>query len=478
MENKRLKTSSRWKEFWAIFKNKKVIFAIGITLLFLILFRIGSLIPMPFIKVTSQASSGPDTQETFLDMMNLLGGGGLSKMSLFAVGVSPYITAQIIMQLLSTDLIPPLARLAKSGERGRKKIEVYTRVLTLPIAAIQAYAILALMASGQDTGVTTEILGSAGFTKGSALYYFFYLVLMMAGTYIAIFIGDLITKKGVGNGMTILILSGILATFFNSFQLAWNGLGGIRGANAELIRIVSFIVYFVLYLILLVTVVFINGSNRRIPIQQVGQSFSKDPRDIAYLPIKINTVGIIPVIFASSVMTIPSTVAQFLPAGSAGKTIINHYFSFNGWVGIAIYFVLIVLFTFFYSYVQLNPERIANDFKRSGRFIPGVKVGKDTEKHIGRVIFRINWIGAPFLAIIACLPYAITLISLQASNNQVMIPSSAALGGTGIVIIVSSTLEIWQSIKSVAITTTYQYKRKEIESNISNSIYTEESKLW
>lgn len=476
MQTKKTRLESSWKQFALIFKNKKVWIGIGITIAFLILFRIGSLIPMPFLKLTNVGNSDPNSQ-TFADMMNLLGGGGLTQMSIFAIGISPYITAQIIMQLLSTDLIPPLARLVKSGERGRKKIEVYTRILTLPIAAIQAYSILALMKSGQN-GISFEIISSSGITQDSPLFYFFYITLMLAGTFIAILFGDLITKKGVGNGMSVIILAGILATFFNSFQVAWKGLGGINGANANLVRIVSFIVYFLLYLVLLLTVIFINGSNRRIPIQQVGQSFSKDPRDITYLPIKLNTVGIIPVIFASSVMTIPSTVAQFLPTGSTGQTVINNYFSFNSISGIVIYFVLIILFTFFYAHVQLNPEKISTDLKNSGRFIPGVKVGKDTEKHIGRVIFRINWIGSPFLAIIACLPYIITLISMHASNGQVVIPSNAALGGTGIVIIVTATIEIWESIKSTSITTSYQYQRKQIDSKLMNNTTTEESKLW
>lgn len=459
----------------SVFKNKKVLIAIFITLLFLILFRIASTIPMPFIHVSQSTSN---SSESFLDMMNLLGGGGLSQISLFAIGVSPYITAQIIIQLLSTDLIPPLARLAKSGEKGRKKIEVITRVVTLPLAIIQAYAIITLIATQQQAASMVSFSSSMPFEVQSPMFYFFYITLMTVGTYVAIFIADLITKRGVGNGINVLILAGVLSTFFSSFQVVYDAFGNITANNKALLQVVSFLVYFLLYILLLFGVIFINGSVRKIPIQQVGQSLSKNVDELSYLPIKINAVGIIPVIFASSIMTIPSTIAQFIPSNSSAQMIINDYFSLNSIVGVIIYFGLIILFTFFYSYVQLNSEQISTNFQKSGRFIPGIKMGKDTTTHIAKVIFRINWIGAPLLAFIASLPYVISIISSYASNGTVVIPTTAALGGTGIVIIVSSTQDIWSSIKSAATSTNYQYQRKEIEQSIINNSSKDESKLW
>ncbi|MDE6473185.1 MAG: preprotein translocase subunit SecY [Ureaplasma sp.] len=463
---------SRWQEFKSIFTNKKVLTAIFVTLAILILFRIGSILPMPYIRLSDQLLNNTSSNNsTFFDMMNLLGGGGLSRISIFAIGISPYITAQIIMQLLSTELIPPLARMVKSGERGRKKIEIITRIVTLPIAAIQAYAILTMVTSNtaQDGSQLVTFASSMTFEQFSPTFYFFFIALMLSGTYISIFLGDLITKRGVGNGMTLIILAGILSSFFNSFGIVFAAFKDISTTNPVIVQVIAFMVYVVFYILLLLAVVFINGSVRKIPIQQIGQTLSKNPEELSYLPIKINAVGVIPVIFASSIMTIPSTISQFLDQTSSSAIVINNYFSLNSYTGILLYFLLIILFTFFYSYVQLNPQKISDDFKKSGRFIPGIKVGNDTEKHIGKIIFRVNWIGAPFLGIIATLPYLISCI-------WPIIPSNAALGGTGIVIIVSATVEVWQSIKSTATTTNYQYKRKEIEQGLFDS--SSESKLW
>lgn len=468
----RKKRTKTFLENLSIFKNKKVIIAILVTLGILVLFRIGSIIPMPFIQISD--SSNYDSN-SFLQMMNLIGGGGLSKVSIFAIAVSPYITAQIIVQLLSTDLIPPLSRLAKSGERGRKKLEIVTRLLTLPFAGIQAYAILT-MATGENSFITFS--SDSPLTQGSSLYYFFYIALMIAGTYIAIFLGDLITKRGVGNGITLIILAGIVSSLFSSFQTVYLNLQNITTHNSQLISVISFIAYLCFYVLVLLAVIFINNSVRKVPIQQVGGNFGKDADELSYLPIKINPSGVIPVIFASSLMTIPTTIAQFLPTGSSASAWINNYISLDSISGIIIYFFLIIIFSFFYSYVQLNPQKMSEDFKKSGRFIPGLKVGGDTEKYISRILFRINWIGGPFLGIIATLPYIVSIACNYASKGSINIPSYAILGGTGIVIMVSATIDLWQSIKSTATTVNYSYQKKEIENTINSDNIDKETKFW
>ena len=278
----RKKRTKTFLENLSIFKNKKVIISILVTLGILVLFRIGSVIPMPFIQISD--SSNYDSN-SFLQMMNLIGGGGLSKVSIFAIAVSPYITAQIIVQLLSTDLIPPLSRLAKSGERGRKKIEVVTRLLTLPFAGIQAYAILTMATSSENSFITFS--ENSPLVQGSALYYFFYIALMIAGTYIAIFLGDLITKRGVGNGITLIILAGIVSSLFSSFQTVFINLQNISAQNSQLISVISFIAYICFYILVLLAVIFINNSVRKVPIQQVGGNFGRDSDELSYLPIKL-----------------------------------------------------------------------------------------------------------------------------------------------------------------------------------------------
>lgn len=462
------------------FRNRKVIIAIITTLGILVLFRIGSVVPMPFVKITKSEFD----DNSFLQIMNLLGGGGLSQFSIFAIGISPYITAQIIIQLLSSDLIPPLSRLSKSGEKGRKKIEIITRILTLPFAIVQAYAIMSMMV---NQTLIISISSNLPMVKGSAEFYVFYIVLMVAGTYISILLGDLISKRGVGNGMTLIIITGIIASLFNSFHTVFNSLQNITAQNTQLVTMVAFIVYIFFYFLVLIGVIFIDGSVRKIPIQQVGQSFSRDSKELSYLPIKINSASVIPVIFASSIMTIPTTVAQLLPQSSASVIFINQYISLDSISGLVIYFFLIILFTFFYSYVQLNPNKISEDFKKSGRFIPGVKVGEDTEKHISKILYRINWIGGPFLAIVASLPYIVSIVTKAASNNIIVIPSYASLGGTGIVIMVTGTIDLWESIKSTAKTATYSYQKKELAQSLTNiinnsesvnSVKDDESQLW
>ena len=461
------------ENFLMTFKNKKVIICILVTIGILVLFRIGSIIPMPFIKI----NQGQMGDNSFLQIMNLLGGGGLSQFSIFAIGISPYITAQIIVQLLSSELIPPLARMTKSGEKGRRKLEIITRVLTLPFAIIQSYSIMSMMLN--STSIITTV-SNIPITPGSPGFYAFYICLMVSGTYITILLGDLISKRGVGNGMTSIILTGIVASLFNSFQTVYNSLVGISIQNSNLITLISFVIYLFFYFLVLIGIIFIEGSVRKIPIQQVGQSFSRDSNSLSYLPIKINSASVIPVIFASSIITIPTTIMQLLPQNSGSASFIQSYLSLDSISGLIIYFFLIIIFTFFYSYVQFNPNKISEDFKKSGRFIPGVKVGEDTEKYISKILYRINWIGGPFLAFIASLPYIVSIITRYASNGFINIPSYASLGGTGIVIMVTGTIELWESIKSTAKTTNYSYQKKEIIASLSNenSSTKNDSQLW
>lgn len=439
------------RQIKSIITSKNVLVSIFVTLCLILFFNLISKIPMPHISIVKNSSES----NALLNMLNLLGGGGLTNMSLFATGISPYITTQIIVQLLSSDIIPPLARLAKTGERGRKKIEIITRVLTIVFAVIQAYSIIAMLTTSgqiQFKGQSQPIPTS---------YMIMYIIMMVAGTYLSIFISDLITKKGVGNGVTTIILSGIVSSLLGNFILVRNSINAHIPSTNELYQIMAFIVYLIFYAMILWTITFITCSTRKIPIQQTGQSLIKIADDLPYLPFKLNTGGVIPVIFSSSLMTLPLTIAQIVAAGDPNSQngfvlFTNAVFSFQSVGGVITYCVLIILFTFFYSYVQINPNKISIDFMKSGRFIIGVKIGVTTEKYISKILYRINWIGGPFLAFVTSLPYIASL-----ATNQV-IPSVAALGGTGIIIMVSGSIDIWQSIVSASITSSYTAKRKQI----------------
>ena len=465
---------SAFRNFLSIITNKSVIAGICFTVFLLVLFHAVSIITIPGISVPSSYSD----KNSFAQMLNLLAGGGLTRMSIFAVGVGPYITSQIIVQLLSSDLVPPLSRLAKQGERGKRKLEVLTRALTLPFALIQAYAVMALILSFNNQSGSSDTFGIFGHTSigdMSAGEIFSMMMILTGGTYMTIFMGDMITKRGVGNGITVIILAGILANLFGNFQSVFQHIASLISPTQSafwLTVVLTCAIYMIFYLLVLLVITFFNNCIRKIPVQQTGQGLTTEVKNLPYLPIKFNAAGVIPVIFASSIMTIPSTIAQFLSEGE-GKWVIQNYFTLESWLGVWIYFVLVILFTFFYSYVQINPSQLAENFEKSGKFIPGVKSGEDTERHITKVLNRINWLGGPFLAVVAILPYVVSLIT--------KIPSGLAIGGTGIIIIVSAATEIWNSIKSAATNSGYTITKTKIQANYYDEQATNTDKveeLW
>ncbi|WEK82894.1 MAG: preprotein translocase subunit SecY [Mycoplasma sp.] len=452
--------NSMWKKLVTLLTNKQVLGGVIFTALLLVFFHIVSILTIPGITIPDKYK---ESSTDFSSMLNLLAGGGLTRMSVFAVGVGPYITAQIIVQLLSSDLIPALSRLNKQGERGKRKMEVITRILTLPFCLIQAYAVIALILNfNQNASGDTDKFKIFGQTELSALtsgQIIALLMILTGGSYLTIFLGDMITKRGVGNGVTVIILAGILSNLPGNFSSVFFSIQSKLSPTITgflLSVILLFIIYLIFYFLILLLVTYVNNCIRKIPVQQTGQGLTNEVKHLPYLPIKLNSAGVIPVIFASSIITIPATIAQFLQEGNA-KWFINAYFTLTSWSGIVIYYILIVLFTFFYSYVQINPQQISENFEKSGRFIPGVQTGMDTEKHITKVLARVNWIGSFFLATIASLPYILSMVT--------SIPSGIAVGGTGIIIIVSATIEIWNSIKSAATTTGYEITRNKIQAN-------------
>lgn len=457
------------KTFKPIFTSKSVLVSILITFLFVLFFHIGSRLTLPGIELPNNYQSSG----SFEDMLNLLSAGGFEHMSIFAIGLGPYITSQIIVQLLSSDLIPPLAKMAKAGERGRKKLEIVTRFLTLPFCFVQSYAIIALLLATRDGSSTGIKIFGATYLGGLAPDKIFCLMLLLtSGTYIAIFIGDMITKRGVGNGSSTLILVGIIGQIFSSFNNVYHKIGEKLQATNQVTITLSCILYTLFFIILLIVIIFINGATRKIPIQQTGQGLIQAKDELPFLPIKLNPSGVIPVIFASSVVTIPGTIAQFLQDGPA-KWFIQDWLNLDSWVGIVAYFLLIIMFSFFYSYIEINPPQIAENFKKSGKFIPGVRMGKDTELHITKVLSRINWLGAPALATIASVPYIVSIAS--------GIPSGMSLSGTGIIIIVTASLELWSAIKSAATTSGYITTKKHIESThttVDTTSWQKLEQLW
>ena len=430
------------KKIVSILKNKEIMNRLLFTLLILFIFRIGAQITVPGVKLGDDLQNYL-SQNNALSLMNLLGGGTLQTFSIFALGVSPYITAQIIIQLLSTDVLPALTELKRQGQYGRKKIEMATRYLTLLLGAVQAYGIIRTMENSDYITFTTA--------DNEWLTYIYIVLVMMAGAMLVMWLGDQISVKGIGNGISMIIFAGIvsslprqISTAFTKWVLQTVGMGD----NAQIAGVFQFVLYVVMYLLIISFVTFVELSQRKIPVQHSGKGGgqTQSMARASFLPIKINSAGVIPVIFASSLMMAPQVITAFIDPNLSSATWLD-VFNTSKWVqmgetewympwGLIIYIVLTIAFTFFYANMQINPEQIAENFQKSGSYIPGIKPGNETERYIRKVLNRVTVIGALSLAIIASLPPILTLSG--AFGND----SSLALGGTGLIIVVGVALEL------------------------------------
>ncbi|WP_391592157.1 Protein translocase subunit SecY [[Mycoplasma] cavipharyngis] len=449
--------------FFKVLQNREVLIAIASTVLLLSLFQFGAHITAPSLIIPNANASTAGSPDV-LGLLNLLGGGGLNRVSLFAVGISPYITAQIIIQMLSTDIIRPLSELKKSGELGRRKLELYTRLLTLPFAIATAYGALVLVSNIQLVKFVVNGSRVDNLSQVPAGQQVLLVLLLVAGTYIALFLSDIISKKGVGNGPTLIIMSGIISSIPQNLAASFSffSLRAI-GENSVFITIATFIIYLFFYFVLLFVITFINGALRKIPVQQTGQGLVKNAEDLPFLPIKIIPAGVIPVIFASSLLAIPGTVAEFIRTSDpSGYSFIQTYLTLNSPTGLSIYGILIVAFSFFYSHIQVNAEELTENFEKSGRFIPGISIGLATFNHIRQIVNRVNWLGGPFLAAVSVLPNVLTITT--------GIPSNAALGGTGVIILVTGSIQFWEAIKSTSTSIYYRTQKKVLQAKVhSNS---------
>lgn len=426
------------KKFIDIFKNKEVVNRIFFTIMILFVFRIGSAITVPGVDastLTDQISQSSN----MLSLMNLLGGGALSNFSVFALGVSPYITAQIIIQMLSMDVLPALTELNRQGQYGRKKAEMATRYLSLMISAVQAYGII-------QTAKNTDWIS---FTmEDSFLTYAYIISIMIGGSMLVLWLGDQITSKGIGNGISVIIFAGIVAQLPNQISTAftkWVVANWNLGSSETTKGVFQFILYILAFILIISFVVFIELSRRKIPVQQATRSGGNEKlAKASFLPIKINSAGVIPVIFASSILMTPSIIASFISSDALNAEWLK-VFQYNQLVntggvmipwGLIIYIVLVFAFTFFYANLQINPENLAENFQKNGSYIPGVRPGIETEKYVRKVLNRVTLIGALALCFIAALPVVLTLTGVFGSDT------SLSLGGTGLIIVVGVALEL------------------------------------
>ena len=362
--------------------------------------------------------------------MNLLGGGTLERFSLFALGVSPYITSSIIIELLSMDVIPALTRWRKEGNTGKKKKDRVTRVLTLLLAALQGGVLTYAFDTSYNILVDTSIWS-----------YIYVVLIMMAGSMLAIWLGDQITQKGIGNGVSLLIFTGIVSNLPNAFLTTYDNL--VTYDSGMWLDIAWYVLFVVVYLSIVVFVVFTEGAIRKIPVNYASStSVTMRTREQTHMPIKINSSGVLPVIFASSVLAAPRTIISFMAQNNTTKTI-DSILNYQEPVGFCLYLVMIVLFAFFYSNLQIDSHKISEDLKKNGGAIPGVRTGLDTEKFISTVLNRVTVVGSIFLVIIAAIPIMTPVIWSQTSN------AALTLGGTGLIIITGVALETTKQIKTL-----------------------------
>ena len=412
--------------------NKDLRKRIYFTLACLGIFCLGTTVAIPWAK-------GAFTELGFLEIFNLMSGGGLKNLSIFALGVSPYITAEIITQLLQMDILPYFKELKEQGYTGRQKINKITRYLGIIFAFVQAYAIIIYFTR------SSNVVMSASATLKTA-------VVMTAGTAFLLWLGDQITQKGIGNGMSLLIMAGIVQSMPTVFKTAFQYLvTGTTYSNA--VGISFFAGFILLYLLIIIGIIWVTLAERRIPIQYSNRTSSAYGAQQSFLPIKINSAGVMPVIFASILTSVPATIVQ-LTGKTKAINFVKKYIETTTPTGFGLYIFLIIFFGYFYTFLSMNPDEMSKDLNERGGYIPGVRPGADTSKHISNVLGKLTFVGSLFLVILAALPIVATKL--------LKLPNSVTIGGTGILIVVGVAVETYKQIESSLISRSYSERRKRL----------------
>lgn len=404
--------------------RRKILF----TLAMLVIFRLGTFIPVPF---TDKAALGfMSDQQNVFGFLNTFGGGALQNFSIFAMGIMPYITASIIMQLLQMDVVPKFTEWKKQGEVGRKKIAQVTRYGAIGLAFIQAI----VMSIGFNAMAGGLLIQDPGFMKFLVIA-----ITLTAGTAFLMWLGEQITAHGVGNGISILIFAGIVAAIPNGAMQLFSQYF-VNAGDELFINIIIVAIIVLVIIAVTVGVIYVNQALRKIPVQYAKRLVNRSPvgGQSTHLPIKVNAAGVIPVIFAVAFMVAPTTIAGFFEGNSFANTIMM-IFDYTQPIGMVIYTALIIAFTYFYTFIQVNPEQMAENLQKQGGYIPGIRPGHNTEKYLSRVMKRLTFVGALFLAAVSILP-----IILGSLAN---LPQSVQIGGTSLLIVVGVALTTMKQLE-------------------------------
>ena len=426
-----------------IFSNREVVLKILITFALLLVFKAGTFIPIPLIDTKN--ISEIIQKNDFLTVLNAFSGGGLSNFSILALGISPYITASIVIQMLQM-VLPKLKEWGEQGENGKAKLNRLTRYTTIVVAMIQGLLIIFGLGSKPE-----NVLGNS-LIKYQNLYWLFYIymaIVITAGSAFTMWIADLITRHGAGNGSSMIIAAGIISSIPKMFETLSTK---YLGSNTSGLNIFLFILVVVLYVLMILGVVYFEGAVRKVPVQYANRQAGQQGSDI---PVKINSASVIPVIFASTIMSIPMTIIGVLGLQTSTSSVaywFDQVFSNQQPIGMAIYIIFIVFFSFFYSFMQIDPEKIADNLEKQGAYIPGYRPGEETKHQLSKMLFRITEIGALYLVILAMVPIVVAKIFQFSASEAARI----TIGGTSLIIIVGVAIETLRQIETAAETKEYK----------------------
>lgn len=419
------------KKFFS--NNKKLIYMLLFTAFALLVWRLGVKIKVPLFDVSADASGSND----LFGFLDIFTGGALSQFSILALGISPYITSSIVVQLLQMDIIPQFKEWSEEGEAGKAKLNQWTRYIALFLAFVQSLALIIGIKNSYANLYFEELLVS----ELNAFSYLYMALVMTAGTAFVMWLADQITLHGIGNGGSMMIVAGIVAGLPSMFVSLYNEfVVGTTEAPATGWSIAKFFIIIALFLVIIIAIIWMEGLQRKIPIQYANRpaAAALRGRQDSNVPLKLNSASVIPVIFASTLLSVPLTIINFT---SVDTTWWEMIFSYQKPIGFALYIILIFLFSFFYSFLQINPEQMAENLKKQNAYIPGVKPGEDTAAYISKVLFKVTLLGATYLAVIASLPMIITLVFGITSSD-------VSVAGTSIMIVVGVAIETAKQIKN------------------------------
>ena len=425
-----------------IFSNPDIVKKITFTFIILLIFKLGTYLPIPLIDTVpvKQLLEG----NSFLTILNTFSGGGLSSFSVLALGISPYITAEIIVQMLAI-IIPKLKEWSEQGEQGKTKTNRVTRYVTVVVAFIQALALLFGLGSRPENILDSSVLADKDLFW---LFYIYMAIVISAGSAFVMWLADLITRHGVGNGSSLIIAAGIVTSLPSMFTLLW---GKYITAGITPSSVLSLTVVIALFIAMILLVVFMEGAKRRIPIQYANRQGNAS----SDIPVKINVAGVIPVIFASTLLSIPLTVVGMMGLETDSSNTaywFDQVFNYRQPIGMLLYVIFIYFFSFFYAFMQMDPDKIADNLSKSGAYIPGYRPGEDTKIQLSKILFRVTLIGATYLTFVALVPIFVAKVFSFSSAEQ----STIVVGGTSLLIIVGVAIETAKQLETDSATETYK----------------------